>query len=150
MLFIGEYEHTLDEKNRLMVPSRLRECMDEALAVEGIYVTRGFEGCLYIYPKRHFDAVVEQLQKAPFTRAQSRSLQRLFFSQAAFCPWDKQGRILIPEGLKEMAGIVREVTLVGVSDHIEVWDRERWKGFRRTNDGQFETLAETVFPAPDA
>lgn len=147
-LFLGEFEHALDEKNRLMIPSRLRDPVGTGRDGQGLYVARWFEHSLSLYPRSSFERFVEQVRQAPVTREEPRAVHRMLFSQTSFCAFDRQGRILVPEGLKAQAGIEREVTLVGVADHIEVWDRKRWQDYRRANDPRFESLAETIFPGP--
>ena len=144
-MFIGEYEHSLDTKNRLSIPRRFR---DQALAdgdAVAFFLTRGLDECLFIFTEAQWEKVVAGLSTKPFTDSATRRFQRLFFSNAVRAELDGQGRILIPDNLKKVGGITRNITLVGVYDRIEVWDRERWKAVKETSGGEYESLAQQLF-----
>lgn len=139
-MFFGTYEHALDEKNRLMVPARLREGVP---AEEGgvFYLTQGLDQCLYAYTTKGFNDLVAKFQAAKGNPS-TRKFLRLFFSRAMRQELDAAGRVLIPDSHKEIAGIRRDVALVGVMDHIEIWDLQKWKRAEREGRPKFERFAE--------
>jgi MraZ protein len=139
-LLLGEYEHTIDDKNRLTLPAKFREEL-----AGGVVVTRGMDGCLFVYSAEHwrerFQARVgglDQLQR------EGRKLQRHFFSGAGEAELDKQGRIMIPSALLRYAGLSRDVVVAGVSDHLEIWDREAWRRELNEVEGSAEHVAERL------
>ena len=144
-MFYGTFEHGLDEKNRLMVPSKLRE---EIPASEGnvFYVTQGLDRCLYAYTEKGWQELMGKFQagRENFKSAKARNFLRLFFSSAMRQELDAQGRLLLADGLREKAGIRKDVALVGVMDHIELWDRQRWLAFKRSNQAHYERFAEAA------
>ena len=119
-MFMGEYEHTLDEKNRIIIPTKLREELGKTFVI-----TRGTDGCLFIYPEKAWEEFVNQLKQLPGNK-EGREIQRYFMAGAAGCEADKQGRVMIPQRLLDAAAIEKEVVSVGVIDKIEVWSKERW------------------------
>jgi MraZ protein len=139
-MLLGEYEHTIDDKNRLTLPAKFRE----AMAV-GIVVTRGMDGCLYAYPRtewlERFQSRVGGLDPL---QPEARKLQRHFFSGAAEAELDKQGRIMIPAPLLRYAGLTRDVVVAGVHDHLEIWDREAWRRELNDVEGSAEHVAERL------
>ena len=120
-MFMGKYEHILDPKGRLIVPSKYREGMGPVFIV-----TPGPDGCLFAYPMNEWNNIVEELKKLPGTR-EARDFTRHFLAAAAEVETDKQGRFLIPSELREKAGLEKEVVFVGVLNRIELWDKERWE-----------------------
>ena len=139
-MLLGEYEHTIDDKNRLTLPAKFREEL-----AGGVVVTRGMDGCLYAYPaadwRERFLARVAELD--PLQR-EGRKLQRHFFSGASEAELDRQGRIMIPSALLKYAGLSRDVVVAGVSDHIEIWDREAWRQELNEVEGSAEHVAERL------
>ena len=119
-MFTGEYNHTIDAKGRIIVPSKLREELGEVFVV-----TRGLDGCLFVYPDCEWKNFVEKLKDLPGTM-QARKLQRAFLASAVYCEIDKQGRVLIPSNLREHAGLEKDVVFAGLNQKIEVWSKERW------------------------
>ncbi len=142
-MFYGEYEHTLDRKGRLIIPSKFRETLAEQ-DVEKLFITRGLDGCLFIFVEEEWKAQEQKFKSIPFTKSEGRKFNRFYFSGATDVTWDKQGRILIPQYLKEFADIKRDVVLLGVSNRIEVWSKERWKTFYQSSRDSFEQIAEGV------
>jgi MraZ protein len=120
-MFLGQFRHTLDNKNRLTIPSRYRD-----LLAEGAYVTRGFDGNLIVYTASTFHAISRQASETSVTNQAARQLKRLLFSNADFIEVDRAGRILIPDFLRESADLENEVVLAGMGDHFEIWSPERW------------------------
>ncbi len=121
-MFMGEYRHTMDPKGRLTVPSRFRELLGTEFVV-----TRGLDGCLFVYPMDSWGVYVEELKKLPLTDKNARLFTRFIIAGATTCELDRQGRILLPVTLREFAGIEKDVLLAGMLDHIEIWNEEHWK-----------------------
>lgn len=142
-MFYGEYEHSIDRKGRLIIPSKFRQAFKENL-VERFFVTRGLDGCLFLFAEDEWRTQEQKFKSMPFTKKGAREFNRLFFSGAIELTIDNQGRVLIPNYLKEFAGIKRDVMIVGVSNRIEVWSRERWKEFYDAHKESFEELAEKL------
>lgn len=122
---MGEYNHTIDEKGRIIVPSKFREQLGE-----NFVVTQGLDGCLFVYSNEEWEVFVAGLKNLPGSK-EARQLQRYFMAGAVMCEVDKQGRILIPAKLRTQAGLEKEVVFVGVLSKIEIWSKERWE----QNDG---------------
>jgi MraZ protein len=122
-MLLGEYEHTIDDKNRLTVPARFRQALEA-----GVVLTRGLEACVYAYPAAEWRSLVESrlAQLDPLSR-ESRSLERFFFAGATEVNPDRQGRVMLPPPLIEHAGLQREVVVAGVRDRLEIWDRAAWR-----------------------
>ncbi len=138
-MLLGEHEHSLDEKNRLTLPSKLRGAFEE-----GVVVTRGLDGCLYAYPRSNWERLAERIQALDPLAEASRNMRRHFFSGAASGELDKQGRLVIPQPLLEGARIDREVTIAGVYDHLEIWDRATWRQKLHEVEGSAEDVAERL------
>lgn len=119
-MFMGEHNHTIDAKGRIIVPAKFREELGDEFVV-----TLGLDGCLFVYPNDEWNNFVNELKGLPGNK-EARQLQRYFMAGAAQCEADKQGRILIPQKLREHAGIDKELVFVGVLNKIEIWSKERW------------------------
>lgn len=135
VMFMGEYNHTIDAKNRLIIPSKFRETLGDEFVV-----TKGLDGCLFVYDNEEWASFEEKLRSLPLTNKDARTFVRFFLAGAASVEVDKQGRILIPSVLKEFAGINKEVALIGVASRIEIWSKERWEGESAYED--MESIAE--------
>ncbi|MCR5432326.1 MAG: division/cell wall cluster transcriptional repressor MraZ [Lachnospiraceae bacterium] len=135
-MFMGQFNHTIDPKNRLFLPARFREELGDSFVV-----TAGLDGCLYICPKTDFEEFARKLAELPFT-AETRQFQRFFMQNAAECEQDKQGRFIIPAILKELAGITKDIVFVGVISKIEVWSKERFE--KSTLSESVEDIAEKM------
>ncbi len=120
-MFMGEYNHTIDAKGRLIIPSRFRELLGEEFVL-----TKGLDGCLSIYPMGEWEAFEQKLRALPLTNKNARTFSRFFVAGATPCELDKQGRILIPQTLREFAGLDKDVVLTGNLNRIEVWSKEKW------------------------
>ena len=139
-MLLGEYEHTIDDKNRLTLPAKFRSAF-----AHGIVVTRGMDGCLYAYTQGAWDGLVEsRLATLDPLSKEGRRMQRFFFAGAAEVELDKQGRVNVPVALIEHAGLGREVVVAGVNDHVEIWDREAWKRELAEVEGSAEDVAERL------
>jgi MraZ protein len=138
-MLLGEHDHSLDDKNRLTLPAKLREGLGD-----GVVVTRGMDGCLYAYAAEDWQRLAERIQALDPLSRESRMMQRHFFSGAVRAELDKQGRMVLPVSLLEAAGIHREVTVAGVFDHLEIWDRAKWRVHRHEVEGSAEDVAERL------
>lgn len=119
-MFMGEFNHSIDSKGRIIIPAKFREDMGDIF-----YITLGLDGCLFAYPKEEWLLFVEKLKTLPGTK-EARQLQRYFMSCAAECEVDKQGRILIPAKLREATAMDKDIVFVGVLNKVEIWSKERW------------------------
>jgi len=138
-MLMGEYHHNLDEKNRLIIPSKLREEMGDLFVL-----TRGLDGCLFIYPKEEWNQIIEKYKELPNTR-DARNFMRFFLAGATECSFDKQGRISISSPLMRYAELEKECVIIGVNDHLEVWCEDRWEDFMNTNEREFSDIADNLF-----
>ena len=120
-MFMGEYNHSIDAKGRMIIPSKFRELLGEEFVI-----TRGLDGCLSIYPMSEWEIIENKLKALPLTSKSARTFSRFFVSGATFCELDRQGRILIPQPLREFAGLDKDVVLTGSVNRIEIWSREKW------------------------
>ncbi len=129
MMFMGEYNHTIDAKGRLIVPSKFREALGDTFVV-----TKGLDGCLFVYDNEEWQAFEEKLRSLPITNKAARQFARFFLAGAAEVEVDKQGRILVPNILREFAQISKDVVLIGVASRIEIWSKERFEGMASFED----------------
>ena len=128
-MFMGEYNHTIDAKGRLIVPSKFREALGDTFVV-----TKGLDGCLFVYDNEEWQAFEEKLKSLPITNKEARQFARFFLAGAAEVEVDKQGRILVPNILREFAQISKDVVLIGVASRIEIWSKERFEGIASFED----------------
>jgi MraZ protein len=138
-MLLGEHEHSLDDKNRLTLPAKLREQLGEQ-----VVVTRGMDGCLYVYARGDWERLAGRISGLDALSVESRRMQRHFFVNATAAELDKQGRIVIPPALLQRARIGREVTVTGVYDHLEIWDRAAWRAQLEEIEGSAEDVAERL------
>lgn len=120
-MFMGEYEHSIDSKGRLIVPAKFREELGNEFVI-----TKGLDGCLFVYSQDEWHNIEEKIHQTPMTTKDARKFMRFFFAGAATCELDKQGRVLIPPTLRRYAGLDKDVVLAGVSTRIEIWDKSKW------------------------
>ena len=137
-MFIGEYTHALDNKNRIIIPAKFREGLGEKFVL-----TKGLDGCLYAYPMTEWMILEEKLKKLPLTSKDARAFVRFFFSGANEIEVDKQGRGLIPQNLLEYANLEKEIVSIGVSTRIEIWGKEKWEAYNDSNI-DFNEIAEKM------
>ena len=142
-MFYGEYFHSIDRKGRLILPARIRE-VAKANFIEKFFVTRGLDKCLFMLSEEEWRAQEAKFKAISFTKQQARTFNRLYFSGAVEVVADKQGRILLPQYLKDFAQIKKEVVLVGVSNRIEIWAKDKWQEFYGTSQQSFEEIAEKL------
>ena len=135
--FMGEYTHSIDQKGRLIIPSKFRELLGEKFVV-----TKGMDGCLWIFSSKSWDEFTNNLQNLQTSSANVRKVKRYFFAGATETETDKQGRILLPQSLRAHAKLEKDVVLAGVSDKIEIWDADEWAKISNVDD--VEDVAENM------
>ncbi|MCR5678280.1 MAG: division/cell wall cluster transcriptional repressor MraZ [Agathobacter sp.] len=131
-MFMGEYNHSIDAKGRMIVPSKFREQLGNEFVV-----TKGLDGCLFVYSQEEWSRIEESFREKPLTSKDARKFMRFFFAGAANCEVDKQGRILLPANLREYAAIEKDIVSVGVLSRVEIWSKERWN-----ESGDYEDMDE--------
>lgn len=138
-MFIGEYQHTVDSKGRIIMPSKLREGLGQKFIV-----TKGLDNCLFVYPFEEWERFEKKLRTLPLTNKNARAFVRFFFAGATECSLDKQGRILIPNNLREYAKIIKDVVIIGVAERIEIWAKEEWDDYNSDDNLSYEDIAEKM------
>ena len=136
-MFMGEYNHIIDAKGRLIIPARFRELLGEEFIL-----TKGLDGCLSIYPMDAWEAFETKLRALPLTNKNARTFTRFFVAGATNCELDRQGRILVPQTLREFAGLEKEVVLTGNLDRIEIWSKEKWS--ENCDYDDMDSIAESM------
>jgi MraZ protein len=138
-MFLGEFSHNLDDKGRLTIPAKFR---DELAG--GLVITRGIDRCLAVFPARVWEDLAERIAQLPLTQRSARNFGRLMFSGAAdFIP-DRQGRVLIPQGLREYAGLDSDAVIIGLYDRLEIWNPENWMTVKAAVEDDTESIAEQL------
>lgn len=137
-MLIGEYKHSLDSKNRMIIPSKFREDLGDRFVL-----TKGLDGCLYGYPMNEWKSLEEKLKKLPLTSKDARAFVRFIFSGANEITTDKQGRALIPQNLLEYGEINKDIVSIGVMTRIEIWAKEKWDEYN-SSDIDFNEIAEKM------
>ena len=138
-MFMGEYRHTIDSKGRIIIPSKLRDELGS-----DFYMTRGLEGCLYVYPKKNWELIIAKYKDIPDTR-DKRYFMRIFLSGAINCEIDAQGRVNIPSPLVEYAKLEKDCLIIGVDERLEIWSKEEWDIFINENENKLSDIADTLF-----
>ena len=136
-MFMGEYSHSIDAKGRLIIPSKFRELLGEEFVL-----TKGLDGCLFIFPNDEWTSFEEKLRALPLTNKSARTFSRFFVAGATSCELDKQGRILVPATLREFAGLEKDVVLTGSINRIVVWSKEKWS--ENNNYDDMDAIAENL------
>ena len=142
-MLYGEYEHTIDRKGRVIVPAKFRQALKEH-AAGALFLTRGLDGCLFLFPEAEWRLLESKFKQIPFTKGEGRQFNRLFFSGATEVTIDGLGRLLIPKSLKEFARLKQQIVIVGVSNRMEIWSKEQWQVFYESSRQRFEEVAERV------
>jgi MraZ protein len=142
-MFYGEYFHSIDRKGRLILPAKIRE-VAKTNFIEKFFVTRGLDKCLFMFSDEEWRAQEAKFKAISFTKQQARTFNRLYFSGAVEVVADKQGRILLPPYLKDFAQIKKDVVIVGVSNRIEIWSKDKWSDFYGNSQQSFEEIAEKL------
>ncbi|HOO68457.1 MAG TPA: division/cell wall cluster transcriptional repressor MraZ [Bacilli bacterium] len=139
-MFMGEYHHSIDDKGRVIMPSKFRYDLGETFVI-----TRGIDSCLFVYPKETWMQLTSKLNELSFTKKDVRSFQRFFLSAATICEFDKQGRINITSPLADYAGLTKECVVIGVNDRIEIWSKDNFDKFLNDNISNVSEIAEHLF-----
>lgn len=139
-MLIGEYHHNIDEKGRLIIPSKYRDEIGNSFVV-----TKGLDGCLYVYSMVEWEKITQKLKTLPFTKKSARTFTRFFLSGASVCEFDKQGRINLVSPLIEYAKLKKECVIIGVNDRLEIWDKELFNNLMSDNENELSDLAENLF-----
>lgn len=138
-MFIGEYQHTLDDKGRIIIPSRFRDDLGD-----GFVMTKGLDNCLFVYPKSEWKVLEEKLKTLPLTNRDARAFIRFFFSGATECILDKQGRVLIPANLREHSKLDKDAVIIGVATRMEIWSKDEWNSYNDDDNLSYESIAEKM------
>ena len=141
-MFMGEYHHSIDEKGRIIIPSKFRNELGTSFVV-----TRGIENCLFVYSLPEWDKIVTKLNKLPFTKKDARNFTRFFLSGASVVELDKQGRINIASTLTDYAKLEKDCVVLGVGDRLEIWSNDLWNNFFNENRDNLSDIAENLFTA---
>ncbi len=139
-MFMGEFHHNIDEKGRLIIPSKFRNDLGKKFII-----TRGIEKCIFVYSLDEWNNMVNELKELPFTRKNARTFMRMLMSGATECELDNNGRINIPSPLVNYASIDKECVVIGVGDRLEIWSNEGFDNFFNENIDNFDEIAETLF-----
>lgn len=143
-MFLGTYLHSLDEKNRLIIPAKLRDELKGTL-----YLTKGLENTLFLYSEKEWRILTKKLETLSFTKKDARNFMRIFYSNATTLELDKQGRITIPSYLEEYAFLEKECVILGVGDRIEIWSEEKYQEFKNTVEPTLSSISEHLFLEED-
>lgn len=138
-VLIGEYEHSVDVKGRLIMPSKLREDIGEKFVV-----TKGLDGCLFVFSLKEWEIFQEKLRALPVSNKNARDFSRFFLAGAIECEIDKQGRFLITSNLREFASLDKDVVIIGVTTRLEIWNRDKWKNYNSDENISAEAIAENM------
>lgn len=138
-MFIGEHNHTLDDKGRITIPSKFREELGEEFVI-----TKGLDSCLFVYPKDEWTIFENKLKTLPLTNKDARAFVRFFFAGASECSLDKQGRVLIPNNLRKHGNLEKDAVIIGVSTRIEIWSDENWNEYTSDENLSYESIAENM------
>jgi len=138
-MFMGEFQHSIDVKGRLIIPSKFREELGETFVI-----TRGLDQCIFVYPLKEWQQIEQKLKALPFTKKDARAFTRFFFSGASDCVLDKQGRVSITQTLRDYAKLEKDCTVIGVSNRIEIWNQAIWKSYYEQSEMSFSEISENL------
>lgn len=138
-MFMGEFQHTIDDKGRMIIPAKFRESLGTSFVV-----TRGLDQCLFVYPMEEWAVLEQKLKALPLMKSDARAFTRFFFSGATECEWDKQGRVNIPNNLRQYANLDKECVVLGVSNRVEIWNKETWENYFEQSEESFNEIAEKL------
>jgi len=137
-MFVGQYQHNIDAKGRLAVPAKFRSELKKAV------VTKGLDNCLFLYPKKEWDKIAEKIASMSIGKADNRAFSRSMLAGAMEVEFDKQGRIILPEYLREFAGLSKNVIIAGLYSRLEIWDEAKWNGYKKETEKNYNAIAETL------
>lgn len=140
MMFLGQHEHAMDDKGRIIMPAKFREDLGDSFII-----TLGLDRCLFVYPLLEWEKLASDLQKLPFGIKDTRSFKRTLASKALVSSFDQQGRVMISKYLRDYARIGKAVMIIGVFERIEIWDLDQWKKYSEETEQSYETIAERIY-----
>lgn len=138
-MFIGEYQHSVDEKGRMAIPAKFRRTL-----AKGAIVTRGLDRCLFLYPVNAWKELAQKLVALPLSQSKSRAFARLMLAGAMDVTLDRQGRVVLPEYLREYSNLTKKVTVAGLYNRLEIWDDGAWKKYKSSTENNSNEIAETL------
>lgn len=138
-MFMGEYQHSLDDKGRIIIPAKFRDALGPQFVV-----TRGLDNCLFVYPMEEWANMEKKLKALPLMKSDARAFTRFFLSGAVECELDKQGRITLPNILREHAQLTKDAVIIGVSSRVEIWSKEAWEAYTKESEASFNEIAEKL------
>ncbi|WP_152392194.1 division/cell wall cluster transcriptional repressor MraZ [Paenibacillus guangzhouensis] len=138
-MFMGEYQHTIDDKGRMIIPSKFRDALGTSFII-----TRGLDNCLFVYPRSEWEVLEQKLKALPLMKSDARAFTRFFFSGATECELDKQGRVNIPNNLLQYSKLDKDCVVLGVSNRVEIWSKENWEGYFEQSEESFNEIAEKL------
>ncbi|OAB42686.1 division/cell wall cluster transcriptional repressor MraZ [Paenibacillus antarcticus] len=138
-MFMGEYQHSIDDKGRMIIPVKFRDLLGTSFVV-----TRGLDHCLFAYPIEEWALLEQKLKSLPLMKSDARAFTRFFFSGATECEWDKQGRVNLPGNLREYAKLDKECVVLGVSNRMEIWSKSTWNAYYDQSEEAFNDIAEKL------
>ncbi|ASS65968.1 MULTISPECIES: division/cell wall cluster transcriptional repressor MraZ [Paenibacillus] len=138
-MFLGEHQHSLDDKGRLTIPSKFREALGSTFIA-----TRGLDNCLFVYPQAEWSELEQKIRRLPLMKADARAFSRFFFSGAVELELDKQGRVNLPSHLTEYAKLQKDCMVLGVSSRVEIWSKPVWEGYYQQSEDTFNEIAEKL------
>lgn len=138
-MFIGEYQHTIDDKGRLAIPAKFRNEL-----AKGAVVTRGLDNCLFLYPQKDWEELAQKLSKLPISQANTRAFARMMLAGAMDCEIDRQGRIILPDYLRKYGAIKKKVVVAGLYNRLEIWDTEAWEKYKVSAEKRSGDIAEAL------
>lgn len=138
-MFIGEYQHNLDTKGRITMPSKFREELGNTF-----YITKGMDGCLFVFPEEEWIEMDKKIKGLRLSRKDARGIARLFYAGAIDVSLDKMGRVLLPGNLRQYASLEKEAIIIGVSSRVEIWDKDRWQSYNNDDDFNYDMLTESM------
>ncbi|WP_334072070.1 MULTISPECIES: division/cell wall cluster transcriptional repressor MraZ [Paenibacillus] len=138
-MFMGEFQHSIDEKGRIIIPAKFRDLLGTSFVV-----TRGLDQCLFVYPQQEWEVLEQKLKALPLMKSDARAFTRFFFSGATECEWDKQGRVNLPPNLRQYAKLEKDCVVLGVSNRVEIWSRDIWEHYFQQSEDTFNEIAEKL------
>ena len=139
-MLIGEYHHNIDEKGRLIIPAKFREEIGNSFVV-----TKGLDGCLFVYSLVEWEKIINKLKTLPFTKKDARTFSRFFLASATVCEFDRQGRINLMNSLTLYAGLKKECAIIGVNDRLEIWDLDKFNNLMKEKERELDEISENLF-----
>ncbi|MNJ45967.1 cell division protein MraZ [compost metagenome] len=138
-MFMGEFQHSIDDKGRIIIPAKFRDLLGTSFVV-----TRGLDQCLFVYPMQEWEVLEQKLKALPLMKSDARAFTRFFFSGATECEWDKQGRVNLPGNLRQYAKLEKDCVVLGVSNRVEIWSRNTWEQYFQQSEDTFNDIAEKL------